>query len=417
MAELRAFTAQRVSVGWAPWVVTAAAVAVALAAFAATLGERGFVLPPWALVPVLLVAASVAFVVHRTAFFTRRDAVEVRLDAAGMWLGPRAFVSRDEVSQGFLLGCSDDGEWMVRLERWGLRADLRLIVPGPEEGRAILSALRLGVDRHTATFHGMARFHALSTLRRALVVTAPPPLLLAAYFWFLQAETAANVRAAANAQLVLFPLAVAFYLVLGVTRTRIDVGSDGVLVRWLGRERFHRHADIARVRVTEGLVLTGVDLELHGGDAFSMPVGTRRLDGGLARELGERIEDARAHASQARTHGAEVALERRGRPASAWLSGLRNVGAGANADMRTAIVSLDDLAAVLLDPTSPPATRAAAAVAAVAADPFEGRARVRIAHASCAHKKLKVALRAVLRFDASDAEISRALGRLEGESA
>jgi hypothetical protein len=92
---------------------------------------------------------------------------------------------------------------------------------------------------------------------------------------------------------------------------------------------------------------------------------------------------------------------------------LRNVGAGANADMRTATVSLDDLAAVLLDPTSPPVARAAAAVAAVAADPFEGRARVRVAQATCADERLKRALGAILRFDADDGKILRALGTLE----
>ena len=413
MPTLTSFPAERLSTARSAWAIVAATVGLGLGLVATTVLGAGVVESPLVIVPVALVTAFVAYTAPRASVFARREALELRIDDAGVWLGPRALLSNGDVTQGFVMPMPGERSWMVRLERLGLHGDQRLVVQQAEQGRAILEALGLGVDRRTASFRGLARFHALPPLARGLALAIPPVLQAALLLLMQQAETAAQLRAAKMAELVFLPLAIIFYLVVAATRTRIEVGSDGVLVRWLGRDRFYRRADIARVRAVDGLILTGVALELSDGRTVSLPVGTRRLDGGLSRELAARVEDARSHAARERTHGGQDALHRGGRPVAAWLTALRNVGAGANADMRTPTISLDNLAAVLLDPASPPMTRAAAAVAAVAADPLEGRARIRVAQASCANDKLKRALGAIVRIDSDDERIARALVTLD----
>lgn len=407
------FTAERLSTARAAWVIAAAIVLAGAAVIAAIAIGASSELSPLLIVPVAVLTALAAFATPRAAAFTRRERLEVRIDDAGIWLGRAAFLTAGEVSQGFVLPLPADGGFLVRIERWGLEPDERLVVGRLEDSQALIARLGIGVDRRTATLRGLARFHALRAATRGVALALPPAAQAVIFVLMLRAETAAQLRAAKLAELAFLPLALVFYLVIGATRTRIEVGADGVLVRWLGLDRFYRHADVVTARVVDALLLTGVELELASGRTVALPMGTRRVDAALSRELLARIDAAREHAARARNVGGRDALHRAGRPFTSWLAALRNVGAGANADMRTATVSLDGLAAILLDPASAPATRAAAAVAAIAADPLEGRSRIRVAQATCADGRLKRALGTIARIDADDALIARTLRRLD----
>ena len=108
------------------------------------------------------------------------------------------------------------------------------------------------------------------------------------------------------------------------------------------------------------------------------------------------------------------ALLRRGkRPVSEWIATLRAIGAGANADMRTAPLPRENLFRIVESPTSSAAERAAAAVAAGVEIDDDGRARLRRAAEAVAAPRLRIAIEAAAGTD--DAALAEALSEVEHE--
>src|SRR5262249_28225525 len=136
----------------------------------------------------------------------------------------------------------------------------------------------------------------------------------------------------------------------------------------------------------------GIKLTLRSGEEVQIPVTTRSWGDNELALIEERIREAR---EAYRTGGAEAdaALLKRGdREVSAWVSMLRTIGAGANADMRTAPVPRERLFRIVEDPASPAIDRAAAAVALGADLDEDGRRRLADAAHATAAPKLRVAI-------------------------
>jgi hypothetical protein len=187
---------------------------------------------------------------------------------------------------------------------------------------------------------------------------------------------------------------------------RVDVGADGVHVRWLHTKRFYRAKDIKDARtytVRYGKTeVVGVELVLRDGTRPTIPVATAFWEGGRAERLRTRIREIAGITHE--DAGGDVALAQLARTeaegeARAWIARLRAIGAGANATHRTAPVQPDALWRVVEDATAEPHVRVAAATALGGALDRADKDRLgRVAEAT-AEPKLRVALAASARDD------------------
>jgi hypothetical protein len=101
------------------------------------------------------------------------------------------------------------------------------------------------------------------------------------------------------------------------------------------------------------------------------------------------------------------------RTVSEWVTSLRAIGAGANADTRTAPFPRERLLRIVEDPTSPADDRAAAAVAVGASLGAEDRLRLRSVADAVVAPRLRVAIEAAAGDD--DAELETALAQVVEE--
>jgi hypothetical protein len=127
----------------------------------------------------------------------------------------------------------------------------------------------------------------------------------------------------------------------------------------------------------------------------------------VARDLVERIEHAIAVRAALKTDVDRTALSRNDRDYVEWIESLR-VLTSSSGGYREAVLSEDDLAAVMMDPTVRPIERAAAAIAVA-------RTRPELLRAACratALNNLRIALEDALRHN--DTRLVAALRRLEG---
>jgi len=203
-------------------------------------------------------------------------------------------------------------------------------------------------------------------------------------------------------------------LVLAAVPTKLTVGADGLVLTWLGRRRFISYRDIDRVVIDEGGWVRsrriGARVKLRSGEDLVLP--SNQLSGEDTADLEARIREA-IEAFGATESAADTALLQRGRRTlSEWIPALRAIGAGANADMRTALVTRERLLSIVRSPVARPADRAAAAVALGSGLDAVDRAALQGATEAIAAPRLRVVLEAV-RGDASDADLAVALAELE----
>lgn len=163
---------------------------------------------------------------------------------------------------------------------------------------------------------------------------------------------------------------------------------------------------------------SGVKLVLTSGQVIRLAITNQRPIAEGARIVSARIHAAWSAVEPSGSESAAALLGREGRGTSAWIQGLRALGAGANADMRTAPIPLEDLFRVVEDTSLEPKSRAAAAVALGLELDDEGRARLRAATAAMAAPRLRVAIEAAASAHTEDdGAIEAALAELESEEA
>jgi hypothetical protein len=195
--------------------------------------------------------------------------------------------------------------------------------------------------------------------------------------------------------------------------TSVQIGADGILTRWMGRERFHSFANIAWVGPYEGIQSCGVELTLRGGERVRIAT-NRKYRGGEQGVFLQRIHESAE--TYWRGAAADTALlARNGRKSKDWVTALKAIGAGANADMRTPAITHERLWCIIEDSRAEPLARVGAAIAlAPQVHPSE-RGRIRVAVESTVAPKLRVALEQASSIDASDEALVEAIEHLEAE--
>jgi hypothetical protein len=207
---------------------------------------------------------------------------------------------------------------------------------------------------------------------------------------------------------VLFVALVAVML-SSLVPSQIVVGSDGALVRWLWVREFYPFARIKSVDVynvkshmklgSVDVALTGVVLTMDDGGIARLPVGPGRAADRTPSALKERIDEGRLEHGGGLVEPAAALLERRAATARDWIKHLRALGAGSNADLRTAPVSADRLWRIVESVGADASARAAAAVALVPSLDEGGKQRLRVARKTVADDGLRAAIYAAERED------------------
>jgi hypothetical protein len=190
------------------------------------------------------------------------------------------------------------------------------------------------------------------------------------------------------------------------------------VLSWFGRKRFIGYDDILLVRrYDKGWGRSrqlGVSVTLQSGEEVAIPLGQPAWSDENVAIIEERIREA-MDTFRAGGAAADAALLRRGeRGVSDWVHALRAIGAGANADMRTAPLPRERLFRIVESPAAGAADRAAAAVALGSDLDDEGKARLKSAAEAVALPKLRVVIDAAAS-KADDAELEAALADLAHE--
>lgn len=277
------------------------------------------------------------------------------------------------------------------------------------EANELLRALGLDAGSRRAEFRGSSPIYA--TLGRQMAFAF-------AIFGLMLVPTLGGFAG-------VFPLAQLLFIagiVLGVMPSRIEVGVDGILVRWYWRKTFLPMSEIDSFFVEDDRI---IHIRLRSGKTETLHTSMRRKNH-FGTERARQHRDAvhaRMREAFATFHErgpvAEVSalVGRGGRAGSDWLDALRKLRQGADGGYRTAVVREEDLFRVVEDPSAPADARAGAAHVLRSSIDQAGKARIRVVAEATASPKLRVALDAVAG-DAPEESVEAAMQALaEGRSA
>jgi hypothetical protein len=265
-----------------------------------------------------------------------------------------------------------------------------LLVTDEAEAQRLLAALGHDVTRARARFTAWSMLFA--SRARFAFVPAVMAMGLASGMW----NAGADVSPLAVVALV------GTVLLLFGAPSRVELGADGVLVRWLGSTRFVPAADIAGVVQEE----RGLGKNRHilvrvlrqEGEALDVVVGSARWAQDDAAALVARVEEV-ISAHRGIAAAAASALARGDLDAGSWVRAMRAVGLGAGANFRRPEVTADALWAVFESPASSPDARVAAALALAARPSEETATRIRVTADALAEPALRQALGAAASGD------------------
>lgn len=382
-----------------------AAIVTAKAAFLAPLFHLG------------AMGAAFTFVAYKTNKNPRYESGEIRSDLEGVRFRGELLVARDQIKQGFVVPQKAKGRFYVRLVKKGLAPSVNLDVPDVETGRAILRSLGLDATQTVAEVNALSQVFSWSTAKQMGIFGAPSIAMFAGM--------AAGTRLFGHAG-VLMGVALFFALMVAVmtatlARTKVQIGADGILTRWFGKERFFPFSQIELVNPYQEKRLNktyvGVELLLRSGELVRILVGQKQFGEEEAGLLVERIGEAIDAYSRGGASGDASILGRNGRAPKDWVTSLRALGAGANADMRTPPIPLERLWRIVEDASASALARASAAIALAPQVAPAERKRIRVAAETTASPKLRIALEHAASRDTTDEELAERLAELEAESA
>ncbi|CAN5618091.1 hypothetical protein BH09MYX1_BH09MYX1_13890 [soil metagenome] len=313
---------------------------------------------------------------------------EVQVTSRGIGFDGKLLAMRSELKQGFIIPERD--HTLVRLERTAARArPIHLRVTAEADGIAILE--RRGFDAgHTAAEMKIASgVLALPVTRQLLLIFAP----FLAFGGAVLGTSLTMKHAGAPVVALLIMMFLTYVFGLAFTPTKVRIGTDGIVTRWLGRERFIPFSQVRAHATYDEVIGTkrqrGVKLTLADGEIVKLPTGQTDAGTSEAVRLEKRITDAHG---AGRTGGAAAATLLRGnRSAREWVRALRGAGEGAGT-LRTAAVPLDVLLRVVEDANADETARVGAAIAVASSTDEDVKTRVRIAAEASASPKLRVAL-------------------------
>lgn len=334
----------------------------------------------------------------------------LRIDAEALTLGedriPRASIKSALVLPGF------PPKVLVR-RRWALPIEIQ--VESTAEARDVLRALGFDVSQSVATFRTASRAVAK---QRYVAGVAAGFVATGAVFGAVAARARVGPGTGALAGLGLI-LAIISMMVVLLAPTKLSVGADGLVLRWLGTSRFIGLGEITQVtRYERGFGRSrqvGLTIVLRSGEEVIVPVGQASWETQEVALIEERIREALEGFRSGGAAADAASLRRGGRAVSDWIAALRAIGSGANADMRTAPLPRERLFRIVESPTAGASERAAAAVALGGELDEEARQRLRIAAEAIAAPKLRIAVEAAAGGGEA-AEIEAALAEVEEES-
>jgi hypothetical protein len=174
--------------------------------------------------------------------------------------------------------------------------------------------------------------------------------------------------------------------------TRLTVGADGVLMQWLGTERFVAWADVAAVEAFDG----GVVLVLSRDRWITLRTPVAREARHPAGEaMIERMLTAWRADRKAAAWRDEVAarlLRREGSRTHEWVRAIRTLSGGDEPGYRKAAVLPERLWRVVEDPGAEPTARIGAAIVLSASLDDASRERLLAASEACAQPRVRIAL-------------------------
>ncbi len=291
---------------------------------------------------------------------------------------------------------------------------VRLAVRDVEQGRALLQALAIDASHVSADYWAMARplgeprtfahvglLLALTIAVGVIVGPAVPPVFAVA----------------------LVALIVVFAGV--VVPTRVVVGGDGVLLRWLGTVRFVPWRSVTDVEPFDGGVM--LSLGAAGDDEWltlRMPEEHQRYHPERDAMVERMVSALRSYTSQAsqaslgqvaRPEPLARLLGRAGGRTRDWVRTMRALVRPVP-EFRAASVPVDRLWHVVEDPSADREARTGAAIALAPTLQDGGQARLRSVADGCAEPRLRIALTtAAAEARASDEALAEALDAAENE--
>jgi hypothetical protein len=354
--------------------------------------------PAWA----SFVEGALAFallVAYRIDDYRVRRAGSLQADMQGVLLEGKLLVPRPAIVSAHLLATEPPTVRIVtpRLSRV---APFDVALESDVQARALLGAIGFGVGQSVATFRATygARWRPVAVL---FVLTPTMSWLTGPLM-----HVFGRIQGLVLAQVI---FAVFVFSVLALIHTRVDVGSDGILLTTLGARRFISYRALEGAAVEGRLIL----LSLRTGERIRLDLLGSFSEHERSRDaLAQRIEEARSAFVESKdTASTEALVAPGGRGVADWLRDIRALARAR--DYREARVETERLWDVVGDASAAPATRVGAAVALASAPDGDARARLRVASEGCADPKLRTALVRVAD-GATDEALADALAPLVG---
>ena len=337
------------------------------------------------LVPTLFVVGLAFYALlgaARTPKKPGKRAHHVTADARGLSIDGTLYMDRASIENAY---CDeqpgDDGRYAVHIEGRFLGRACAIHVDSAEEAGALLAAMLRDPSSSAAHFRALPPW-AKHIRWLAFVLTASPWVLI-------------NV-------LRLIPgwgiaiLAALYGLILLPTflPQRVDVGHDGVFLRWLGNKRFIPFSAIEIASASK----VGVDLFLRG--ERHVEIRLTQKDGGASAQVNALVariqEGILAQAGLTRADE-EAFLARSGRDLETWMKDMRALGGGEQGGYRAAAIPRERMWAVVENPAADPSAREGAALALSASLDADDRARLATLAQKTAQPRLRVTLDGVSR--------------------
>lgn len=336
---------------------------------------------------------------------------QLRVEDGALSHDGTVILRKADLAQGFVVP-TGDAVW-VRLERRsGVDKAIWIRVEDIAQGRALLSALGADATQSVAELGALAPVLLMSPTDQALRILPAifgPPLLAT-----LLGIAVGYPGAALIASML---LVLTFTTSSLLQKQRVRIGSDGLSVRWRGKETFVPFSDVDAVRPLRsnqsGKTLTGVELERSDGSITRLATGQEGFGEGAEWILYERVREAYEGHQRGDDDDGVAALEPGARSRLEWLRDLRRVGSGANADARTAPVPSDQLIRVAEDTSQAPLARVGAVIALANSDEPELKERVRIAASATSSRALREAMEQALDDEAEESALLEAIEALE----
>jgi hypothetical protein len=324
---------------------------------------------------------------------------ELRVDDDNLFVGGDGY-PLTSFKRGYLVPQGDHSH--VRLVRGRFQSNVEIAVADWDSGQRVLRDLGFGLDEAVGRFRTPSRLSAHPVRTMAGVFAGVLALSVAAMAFMDVSPTA----------VVALFMAVALTAgALSATPTKLDIGADGLLLRWLGRDRFIPYDDIEmiaqRQRGNADHRIELVDVKLESGDTYVIPIGPGEWDSGEADAIYARIYAAiDQHRRRVPVHS-QALIDRGKRSHLDWAQSLRSrMEVGAH---RRAAVSLDALWRTIEDHGSRAIDRAASAVALGEHLSDADRTRLKRISNSVASPKLRIAIERV----AEDSQVEAVAEALE----